>query len=286
MRKTLLFFMATLVLMTSVVVFSSETASATTVYKTYSQVVSRIDKAVNKGKESVTIYADPSLNVEKELDRVFFSLNNNKIIGESQKRLGDYYREDARLWLMTWDEGIVTVNGVKAHKYEIDVSFVDSSPKKEKFVTKYCNKHGKIIKQKASKKKGTAQKKEIVRLAALHVAKNMRYKDLKNGLYYTINHKNGVCRNYAMYFYRLVKASGMEARFVTGGDHAWCIVKIGKKWYGCDPTWADKGSSIDKRWLLKGTSDKGFTKTHPIGKEYKTKAFKKACPMAKGSLRL
>lgn len=52
--------------------------------------------------------------------------------------------------------------------------------------------------------------------------------------------KRANCAAYADTMYILCKASGIPVRYIIGYDgdacHAWCRVKIGKKWYWSDPT--------------------------------------------------
>lgn len=56
-------------------------------------------------------------------------------------------------------------------------------------------------------------------------------------------HKEGVCQSYAIAFYMMAVASGLDCRYVTGtakgGGHAWNQVKVDGTWYYIDCTWDD-----------------------------------------------
>ena len=50
-----------------------------------------------------------------------------------------------------------------------------------------------------------------------------------------------VCHGYAQSFEWLLEEAGMEAKYVTGYDHAWNLVRIDGDWYHFDATWDDTG---------------------------------------------
>lgn len=56
-------------------------------------------------------------------------------------------------------------------------------------------------------------------------------------------HKEGVCQSYAIAFYIMTTAAGLDCHYVTGtangGGHAWNQVKVDGKWYYIDCTWDD-----------------------------------------------
>jgi len=77
---------------------------------------------------------------------------------------------------------------------------------------------------------------------------------IKNHVSYDTTHKNqssynaifaqkAVCNGYAMLFNKIAKASGLEAKVITGKSknmpHAWNAVKINGLWYFVDCTWND-----------------------------------------------
>ncbi|AEB75402.1 transglutaminase [Clostridium botulinum] len=91
---------------------------------------------------------------------------------------------------------------------------------------------------------------------ALHdyVVKNADY-DVRNyragivtaedhNAYGVLVNKTGVCESYAKAMYELLKAAGIECKYVAGytnqgGGHAWNIVKLDNEWYNLDATWDD-----------------------------------------------
>ena len=64
-----------------------------------------------------------------------------------------------------------------------------------------------------------------------------------------INH-SAVCQGYALLMYRMLSAAGLKTRIITGGNHAWNIVKIDGQWYNLDSTW-DAGSEGNYHYYLK-----------------------------------
>ncbi|MEJ5257318.1 MAG: transglutaminase domain-containing protein [Fervidobacterium sp.] len=69
--------------------------------------------------------------------------------------------------------------------------------------------------------------------------------------YATLKNRRGVCQGYALLFYRLAKAAGLQAYLVSGQgkvpgkdatalqSHAWNVVKIGSELFYVDTTWND-----------------------------------------------
>lgn len=70
-------------------------------------------------------------------------------------------------------------------------------------------------------------------------------------VYATLKDRTGVCQGYALLFYKLAKAAGLDVYLVSGQakpaeasadklqSHAWNIVKIEDSWYYIDTTWND-----------------------------------------------
>lgn len=99
--------------------------------------------------------------------------------------------------------------------------------------------------------------------------------------YDAIVRKKAVCQGYALLFYKMTSEVGIPCRVITSSDHAWNIVKIGKKWYNVDCTWDDPVSSIPilrYDYFLKGSDS--MKDTHIVSPEYRTRAFKKAYPIS------
>ena len=93
--------------------------------------------------------------------------------------------------------------------------------------------------------------------------------------------KRAVCAGYAIAFNKLCRYAGVKSEYVESRNHAWNLVKVGKKWYHYDTTWNDCVHS------QKAFSFMGKNKIKK--KEYRlmiaSKAFKKKHPVAKKSLK-
>ena len=94
--------------------------------------------------------------------------------------------------------------------------------------------------------------------------------------------KKAVCSGYSEAFERLCLYSGIKCTTVCSPDHAWNLVKVGKKWYHYDTTWNDCLSS-QRTWSFVGSKQASRDSTHR--KMQVSKKFKKSHPIAKNSLR-
>ncbi len=111
----------------------------------------------------------------------------------------------------------------------------------------------------------------------------------KHSAYNALINKSSVCEGYALAAYRMFTDVGIECRIITGsadgGSHAWNIVKVDNLWYNIDLTWDDPITSSGEQvlrydYFLKNAKD--FS-DHTRDKEYNTKAFRKAYPIAEVS---
>ena len=100
------------------------------------------------------------------------------------------------------------------------------------------------------------------------ITRNVRYdtENKNNDSYYlkytayaaAIN-KKAVCQGYTNLFYRLANDAGIDCRIITGGNHAWNIVRMDDgKYYCMDATYDEGRSSYS--YFLKGWPE--FSKTH------------------------
>lgn len=64
-----------------------------------------------------------------------------------------------------------------------------------------------------------------------------------------------VCEGYALGMSLLLDKVGIENCPVSGGNHAWNLVKINDIWLELDPTWDDKGNYMSTRYFLKTTAE-------------------------------
>lgn len=91
--------------------------------------------------------------------------------------------------------------------------------------------------------------------------------------YGLLKNKQAVCQGYATAAYTLLKAMGMDVRYVVGigynrsggsEEHAWNKVKVDGKWYNLDVTWNDpvpnRAHTVSYQYFL--LSDKKFNKDH------------------------
>ena len=133
----------------------------------------------------------------------------------------------------------------------------------EKNLTNYIQ--STILPQLALDGKTTYQK---VRAIYDWITRNVRYDEknkddnsyyLKYTAYAAAINKKAVCQGYTNLFYRLANDAGIDCRIITGGNHAWNIVRMDDgKYYCMDATWDEGQSSYS--YFLKGLPE--FSKTH------------------------
>ena len=130
----------------------------------------------------------------------------------------------------------------------------------------------KLVKKSKAKKEKT-QKKKLKKLFQ-YVEKNYGYAraiGFKNSRGWEktftaemIKNKKGSCYHFAALYAFLAKESGVEARICLGRtngfnkarwqDHAWCEVKVGKKWYICDPNMDKFAANSKGKYFMKTVS--------------------------------
>ena len=89
-----------------------------------------------------------------------------------------------------------------------------------------------------------------------------------------------VCQGYTQLFYRLCNDNGIDCRTITGDSytfkqeykHSWSIVKCGKKYYECDPTWDSERVRAGRGMVYFMTGR--HPTIHIADKVFKTKKFR------------
>lgn len=103
---------------------------------------------------------------------------------------------------------------------------------------------------------------------------------LKYSAYAALVKHTAVCQGYSNLFYLMLQRLGIDSRIITGisdgEDHAWNIVRLGDKYYLCDPTW----DSVNENHVYFLRGSKKFV-NHTAEKQFKTKAFTSAYPISK-----
>ena len=102
--------------------------------------------------------------------------------------------------------------------------------------------------------------------------------------YAALMNGTAVCQGYSVLLYRLLLASGIDCRVITGdggGPHAWSIIKLGDYYYNADSTWDARNDypyDYYYEWFM--VCNANFP-DHVRDSEYSTSSFNKKYPMAK-----
>ena len=103
---------------------------------------------------------------------------------------------------------------------------------------------------------------------------------LKYSAYAALVKHTAVCQGYSNLFYLMLQRLGIDSRIITGisdgEEHAWNIVRLGDKYYLCDPTW----DTVNENHVYFLRGSKTFA-NHTAENKFKTKAFTSAYPISK-----
>lgn len=118
-----------------------------------------------------------------------------------------------------------------------------------------------------------------VKLIHDYIVNNTRYIASRNShtAYGALLEGQAVCQGYSLLVYKMLTEAGVKCRFISGKanngqrteDHAWNLVKIGKKWYYLDATWDDPTGGTDRLrydYFLKGSEN--FEQDHLASSEF------------------
>ena len=124
-----------------------------------------------------------------------------------------------------------------------------------------------------------------VKLIHDFIVENTRYQTGANcyTAYGALLEGRAVCQGYAQLAYKMLTEAGLKCYFISGKanngtrteDHAWNLVKVGKKWYYLDVTWDDpvgSGDTLRYDYFLLGSER--FTQDHMALPEYSKKIAK------------
>lgn len=228
-----------------------------------------LENAINNHKATATVIMKDS-----ETKKLSFSTIKN----DTTDKWNIYNKSNIATFgaVNNYDARAFIDNGNKCRKRYFSMKYRLSKSQDETLRKKYLS-----ISKKA---KGSTKSK--AKYYVSYLAKNCSYKrtNLPTTYEFLLTKKKGQCYHYADAFAELCNLSGIKCEIVNGktanGGHSWAIIKIGKKWYWCDPCWADYGNKVGKKWMFKGYDSKDFKK-RKLNKEYKTSAWKKAHPLGK-----
>ena len=243
------------------------------------KMISDLQKRKSTGDFFITVSAsDYAKFIKGKLS--IYDLFNKKLLEDSASRLGsllsylkyDISKGDA------WKSG---------NKYYVGINVKSKSTKAQ------VNKYNKVLKWYTAAKKKTSGKstKNKCKILAKYLMGKCSYdwKAYYNSSIHSwayddegvILHKKAVCSGYSDAFRKLCAYAGVKCEMVYSSDHAWNLVKVGKKWYHYDVTWNDCVGS------QKAYSFMGSQKTAKIS-DHKAKfsaKFKKGHPISKTNLR-
>lgn len=244
-----------------------------TIYRSKEAAAKYLRKQMVNRKGTVTIYLNRNYGMQQVFDAA---------IAHGKKTTGQ--EGDALKWGWKYRRGTAYVNGYGTmYKYVYYLEYYTSASQ-EKKLTSAVNKQ---LKKMDLKGKSDYYKiRKIYDYICDHV--DYDYAHVSNKYYYkqytayaAMCEGKAVCQGYAVLFYRMCLDAGVQNRVITSYNHAWNIVKIGKKYYSVDSTWDGQDKKTTHDYFLKGSKSKKFKDTaHKREAEYTTKAFNKSYPMA------
>lgn len=119
-----------------------------------------------------------------------------------------------------------------------------------------------------------------VKLIHDYIVNNTRYVSSANAhtAYGALLEGKAVCQGYSQLAYKMLTDAGVKCYFISGQanngsrteDHAWNLVKAGKKWYYLDVTWDDPTGGEDRlRYDYFLVGSRKFDQDHIASSEFK-----------------
>lgn len=208
--------------------------------------------------------------------QITYKVNGEKAIEEAKAAIAEIKKEDpylgGTLYMQTWQayRNVLTINA----RYL-------TTKKQEAYVT------AQIPKIKKQIIKAGMSDFEKVKAINEYIANRTQYsyqtKASPHAVYAILKENKGVCQAYALLAYRLLKASGLDVRYVTGFTkeaHAWNLVKVDGKWYNLDVTYNDSDVTFNNIKFKIVKYDHFLLSDKVIGKTHKRDAESKKLPKA------
>jgi len=133
-------------------------------------------------------------------------------------------------------------NRITGSMLTVQISYLETAAQLEAVNTRIAE----VLSELGIKGKTAYQK---VKLIHDYIVNNTRYQSSLNchTAYGALFEGRAVCQGYAQLTYKMLSEAGLKCYIITGQanngsrieDHAWNMVKAGKKWYYLDVTWDD-----------------------------------------------
>ena len=104
---------------------------------------------------------------------------------------------------------------------------------------------------------------------------------LKHSAYAALLNRTAVCQGYATLLYRLCLRMGIDCRYITGGGHAWNLVKIDGLYYYADATWDARLHPANYAYFL--VTRDNFT-NHTVASDFVTEDWVAAYPSGSANI--
>lgn len=221
---------------------SSGSGGSATISGSFDSALSQVGNAIANRNTSVTV----NLNARASAGEF-----TNKLFSSTSSYVNDYDYLSLRKYSYSAssDDDGTTIN--YTFYYRITASYNNKLKAKVKSIAK------------------SISGSDAAKVKAIHkyIVNHATYVDGGYTAYNCLIDGGSVCEGYALSFYELCKAVGVDCRVVTGtaygskgsGNHAWNVVKVNGTWYNMDVTWDDTTDS--NNYYLKSNSD--FAKHYP-----------------------
>ena len=171
---------------------------------------------------------DFSITSKDQVNRIIFQA----VLAAYNK--DEYLAYDARGYTLRYTYTSSKISATFQHKYGMTKEQADEVERETKRLAPIITKNAKNDHDKV---------KAIHDYVVLNIEYDPKMRQEFNTPYHALTRKETLCSGYSTFTYKLLEATGIPARLISGTSngvgHAWNMVQLDGKWYHLDTTWDD-----------------------------------------------
>ena len=268
--------------------------------KTYYYKLSQNGDVIKSGTFSITkkfVTANTASKVKstigdgvlsrKKVIGLYSTLTASQIKSYAKAVLGSYHISGKSVISYTYHEPLVKscnptmitqkISGTTYRLYRLELKYKTNKTTQNKLMNSIDARVENQMNLKGTRKKICKLDKWLVNNCSYDYAayNSKKYKTNLSGYPQNVaTKKKAVCSGFAWYIKMCCVEKGIPCKVVSWKNHAWNVIKVGKKWYHVDATW-DICSGYGK-YILKGCNDSKFNSEHKITSGFYTKYLSKS----------